>query len=678
MEKKWQTVPDVEALQYKGIPEKPDIKIFVSHRIDLDSETINNPLYIPVRCGAVYDEREDVTMLGDDTGDNISEKRMSFCEFTVMYWAWKNVQADYYGLSHYRRFLSFSDKQFKPANLRQGIMDSLATEIVSACGLLDVNHMQEEICAYDVTVPNRYHMQKDWIPDSTCKTLREQWEKYCPSYLQPGHFDLLLSLIKTFSPEFYDDAVQYMNGKYFYGFNCFVMKKEYFESLCNFLFPILFEFDATIDKSNFSSTQNRAVGYAGEWLFSIWIYHTYKNRSVKIKERQLLAFQNTEKKSTLTPAYHDNNIVVAFVVTDANRPLLSVSFKSILRNISPENNYDFIFLQRSYDEDKWGTFLRKSENKLLTQMAADYKNVSVRFFDPKDHIGSIELHEYGTISKEEQYYSILMPWILESYDKVLILNEWTLFNHDIAELYHTDISNHYIAGIKDVFFSSMLNGMDTKFRKKCAKLLQMDNPYNYIATNILVTNLKSIRENFNRDDILALIEQKQFINISGDAINTLYESHIKFLSETWSKLQCLDANYFRMLEFIPEDLMNEINRVKEPYGISLRSLSGFSIPAQTDAGQLFWSLAKETPFYDQILSQLYSAYGQAITDIQYRLGIFDTRSGARKLADKLLPKGTYRRNFIKFLIPKGSIRWRFCKQIYYIFRPQYRPIKDEN
>lgn len=31
----------------------PDIKIFVSHRIDQDSITIDNPLYIPVRCGAV-------------------------------------------------------------------------------------------------------------------------------------------------------------------------------------------------------------------------------------------------------------------------------------------------------------------------------------------------------------------------------------------------------------------------------------------------------------------------------------------------------------------------------------------------------------------------------------------------------------------------------------------------
>ncbi len=114
MEKKaFKPVPDVECLKYHGTPEKPDIKIFVSHRIDLDSETIDNPLYIPVRCGAVYDERENVDMLGDDTGDNISEKRNSFCELTVLYWAWKNVKADYYGLCQDCRYLVFTDKLHK-------------------------------------------------------------------------------------------------------------------------------------------------------------------------------------------------------------------------------------------------------------------------------------------------------------------------------------------------------------------------------------------------------------------------------------------------------------------------------------------------------------------------------------------------------------------------------------
>lgn len=82
-----------------------DIKIFVSRRIDTNSTLINNPLYFPVRCGAVFDNSGSPAYAGDNTGDNISDRRNSFCEFTVQYWAWKNVKADYYGLCHYRRYL---------------------------------------------------------------------------------------------------------------------------------------------------------------------------------------------------------------------------------------------------------------------------------------------------------------------------------------------------------------------------------------------------------------------------------------------------------------------------------------------------------------------------------------------------------------------------------------------
>ena len=43
-------------------------------------------------------------MLHDDEGDNISNKNKTYCELTAQYWAWKNMEADYYGFFHYRRY----------------------------------------------------------------------------------------------------------------------------------------------------------------------------------------------------------------------------------------------------------------------------------------------------------------------------------------------------------------------------------------------------------------------------------------------------------------------------------------------------------------------------------------------------------------------------------------------
>lgn len=62
-------------------------------------------------------------------------------------------------------------------------------------------------------------------------------------------------------------------------------------------------------------------------------------------------------------------------------------------------------------------------------------------------------------------------------------------------------------------------------------------------------------------------------------------------------------------------------------------------------------------------------------DIQNRLGYFDNRTGARKIADKLMPPNTLRRQLAKFLVPRDSPQWKLFKQIYFLIRPEYRPKK---
>lgn len=615
-------------------------------------------------------------MVGDNTGDNISEKRLSFCEYTVMYWAWKNVKSDYYGLCHYRRYLSFLDYDIPGGALKQGLLDSMSHTTLKECGLLDEVNIRQQIEKADAVVPYEYHMLKDAMSNCHCNTIKENWIKHHAAFLTEAHFELMIQLIKDMSPDFYDDAVEYLNGVRFRGFNCFVMKKKLFNQMCEFMFPIMFKFDEIIDKSNFSSTQHRAVGYLGEWLFSIFIYHIQKIKTLKIQEHQIIAFQNTSKSVPLKPAFQKNNISVVFPANDTNRAMIGVMVQAILCHANPDYNYDLIILHRSYDEDKWGTHLRKEEDRSLHTMVADYKNVSLRLYDPKEELLSIEYHEWGTPSIEEFYYLLLCPWILENYNKIIYLQDPILIQHDISELFETDLDGSYAAAAKNLLFDAMLNGYAPGFRKLCNKELSMHDPYNYVSTDVVVMNLAQIRKDFTIQQVLSAQKKKKFKNLPADGFNVLFEEKMMFLPQRWNHLECCDPEFFALTEFIPAEEDSQRQNFICPFISNLRGIGGGFPPQQSHLVKTFWYYARKTPFYEELLLSMVPNWSFPIFDLQCRAGVFDQRTNMRKFADRLLPPGSHRRQFAKYIVPKGSLRWKVCKQIYYIFKPQYRPVKQ--
>ncbi len=277
--------------QIKAGNKMSKIRIFVSHRIDIDSETVDSPVYFPVRCGAVFDKESKSDITGDDTGDNISELRMSFCEFTVQYWAWKNVDADYYGLCHYRRYLSFADKHYKNVVFNMVRELRLTDREKKKYHLADTEKINSVVDKYDMIIPVPAKASEMGYNRAEVRTLREMWESYNGVYYEQGTVDKMFALIREFSPEYYDSACEYFSGRYHRAFNCYIMKKELFVRMCEFQFPIMKRIAEITD----CETYQRAPGYIGEMLNGIFIHYmlTVENRSAK--EVQLVFFMNTDK-----------------------------------------------------------------------------------------------------------------------------------------------------------------------------------------------------------------------------------------------------------------------------------------------------------------------------------------------------------------------------------------------
>ena len=274
----------------------PEIKIYVSNRIDLPSEQIDNALYVPVRCGAVYDRENPLGLPGDDTGENISEKRMSFSELTVQYWAWKNSGASYIGLCHYRRFLSFSDRTFPADRYAMVHVPYMLPEEIRRFGLLDREAIEKTITEYDAVTSVPADVRTMPTPDGRpVRTVREWWEAQNGRYFPVGTVDRILELIDLFAPSYSRAAGEYLRGTRFRGNNCFVMKRELFDVLCRFEFPILFELERRLETESPAWKDSRAPGYAGEILYGVFFQALSAAGNYRFLERQLVYFRDASR-----------------------------------------------------------------------------------------------------------------------------------------------------------------------------------------------------------------------------------------------------------------------------------------------------------------------------------------------------------------------------------------------
>lgn len=199
-----------------------------------------DPMYLPLHVGKAG-KNLDLGFSGDDTGENISEKNPTFCELTGIYWAWKNLNADYVGLCHYRRH--FRGKRGRDK------WDCILTT-AQAEMLLETS---------DVILPKRRNYY-----------IETAYSQYAHAHPAEG-LDLALRLAAA-QGESYARAVEAMKRRsWTHIYNMFLMKREIFDGYCTWLFDILFQVESGVDISGYSQYDRRVFGFLGERLLDVYL-----------------------------------------------------------------------------------------------------------------------------------------------------------------------------------------------------------------------------------------------------------------------------------------------------------------------------------------------------------------------------------------------------------------------
>lgn len=278
-----------------------DIKIFVScHKSGI--YVPNNPLLQPIQVGTAFANPME-SMLHDNSGDNISEKNRSYCELTAQYWAWKNVEADYYGFFHYRRYFNFSNVELpihhEPFIFGDVVFDRNDDETLRTLAM-DSENMTKIIESHDFIAP----MPVQAVDDVNV------YEHYAKS---SGHhiedFDTVLDIIRVKYPEIWPSAQKYIKGKKLYACNMFIMKRELFQKYSEFLFDVLSIHEKLRDFSHYSPVARRVSGYLGERLSGIYLTYLY-DQGLNGLDLQRVYFKNTDtEKSIMKEEYGAGNLL---------------------------------------------------------------------------------------------------------------------------------------------------------------------------------------------------------------------------------------------------------------------------------------------------------------------------------------------------------------------------------
>ncbi len=254
---------------------EPNIKIYVScHR---PSFVPDHALLYPLEVGTSLRETQIKGILHDNEGaEHISGENRYYCELTGQYWAWKNEEADYYGFFHYRRYFSFAgDNTVKPCI----VLNYPNQAFLEQYGYDEMN-LRKIILQYDIIVPMAVEMHEsvyDYYKDADNHDIKD--------------LELAFSICKELYPHMEKEANEYLYSTRSYFCNMYIMKKEIFHSYCQWLFPVLNEWD----KCRGITKPERVDGYLSERLFGVYYLWLSKNKDVRRLEVPRVDFELNNK-----------------------------------------------------------------------------------------------------------------------------------------------------------------------------------------------------------------------------------------------------------------------------------------------------------------------------------------------------------------------------------------------
>lgn len=599
------------------------IKILISQK--KYSKLLRSEIFTPIQTGAAISDVRYDDMLHDDTGENISDKNDFFCELTAIYWAWKNYDKlgnpDYIGFMHNRRHFIFNEKEYKINKWGLVEFTDFNEDYLEACSL-DDESVRSLVENWDAVLP---------IKINVGKTIRDQYKS--------GHnekdFDMALQVLCEMHPEYSHLADEYSKSMDGYYLLMGIYKRDLFFRYCEWLFDLLFKLFDRIDYTGYTPYQARVCGFLAERLTGIF-YLKLAEEGLRLHHLNVAMLMRAESlyaryNPMPCPVFQSGETCVVAMASNNNYvPYLTTTIESIRRHASPQHNYDLIVFERDISEF----------NKEIIQRCYSHDNISVRFYNPCEQLKGINLYLPIQYISQETYFRLLVPAVLEAYNKVLYIDIDLVLRDDIYNLFSIELGNHPIACAKDYVYAAMAN-IGPLYYDYSIETLKLESPYDYYNAGVLLMNNDYFRTHGCTQELLELVNQNKYHFSDQCALNTYFRGHILELPTEW--------NYFaegqnwdrdRVLDYVPLLQLNQAKAArKNPKIIHYAGPCKPWLNSRVEFADIYMQYAKDTPFFSNILQAKFEdalrARFEDVTHKSYAMAEGNMRKSEAHMRDML-------------------------------------------
>lgn len=371
----------------------------------------------------------------------------------------------------------------------------------------------------------------------------------------------------------------------------------------------------------------------------------------------------------IAPIKTDKKIItVVFSFNNEYCKYFSVAFQSLIKNSKDTYFYDIV----AFSSD-----ISSRNKKLLFELLP--KNFSLRFFDASNILKNLDLpiKKYWSV---DMYYRIAIPIIMPDYDKVLYVDSDVIFNNDISNIFDIDFCDKNLLAVSDSF-NLVSDFKESEERNEYIKdYLGLTECDTYFNSGVLLFNIHS----FNKQEYLETIKTafnkiKKTYCPDQDILNFMFKGQVKIINQKWNLQYHLPIFHKKDLPHIEKSCLEEYNNAfQTPVIIHYTSpFKPWNAP-QEELADVFWKFARQTVFYEEILSSMYK---NEIYESRYATNLYLMLQSNKKIIfwgaslylEKFLKKYEINKKFypnIIGIIDKNKSRTGSFLGDYQIFSPE--------